>query len=265
MTALRCGSCSRMIRTLFCWANSGMARATWTGRLESLLPIVLTYAVVGYTITDWRLTAELEWVGVAAGAAMMILLVARQGVIAGHMELQQYVALVNASADLAFIAETDGRILLANPAMVSATGRNLGEGTPMSLVLLLEEGSQGDPILRAAVDGGWSGEVPMLRRDGSCFPVALSLRPVRDERRSRPLLAGTAHDLTSIKQREIELRKALDEVRGARAELEQLNLELEGKVESRTKDLAEMVEDLARLNEDLKALDRLKTEFVALR
>ena len=244
--------------------ESGMARATWTGRLESLLPIVLTYAVVGYTIADWRLTAELEWVGVAVGAAMMILLVARQGVIAGHMELQQYVALVSTSADLAFIAETDGRILLANPAMETATGHNLGEGVPIRLVRLLEEGSQGDPILRAAVEGGWSGEVPMLRRDGSNFPVALSLRPVRDERRSRPLLAGTAHDLTGIKQREIELRKALDEVREARGELEQLNRELEGKVEARTKDLAAMVEDLARLNEDLKALDRLKTEFVAL-
>ena len=135
----------------------------------------------------------------------------------------------------------------------------------MSLVRLLEEGSQGGPILMAAIERGWSGEVSMLRRDGSSFPVALSLRPVRDERRSRPLLAGTAYDLTSIKQREIELRKALDEVREARGELEQLNRELEGKVEARTKDLAAMVEDLARLNEDLKALDRLKTEFVALR
>ena len=134
----------------------------------------------------------------------------------------------------------------------------------MSLVRLLEEGSQGGPILMAAIERGWSGEVSMLRRDGSSFPVALSLRPVRDERRSRPLLAGTAHDLTSIKLREIELRKALGEVREARAELELLNRELEGKVEARTKDLAAMVEDLARLNEDLKALDRLKTEFVAL-
>jgi len=70
--------------------------------------------------------------------------------------------------------------------------------------------------------------------------------------------------MTVTKQREIELRQALEEVRKARVELEQLNRELEVKVEARTKDLAAMVEDLARLNEDLKALDGMKTEFVAL-
>ena len=239
-------------------------RSIWMRRLESLLPIVLTYAVVGYTIADWWLTRQVEWAGVATGGIMVILLVARQGLIAGQTELQQYVALVSASADLAFIAESDGRILLENPAMTGATKQGTGAAAMASLPEILDEGEESGPILRAAVDEGWSGEVNFLRQDGSRFPVALSLRPVRDERRSRPLLVGTAHDMTVTKQREIELRHALEEVRKARVELEQLNRALEGKVEARTRDLAAMVEDLARLNEDLKALDRMKTEFVAL-
>jgi PAS domain S-box-containing protein len=240
------------------------AMPAWTDRLESLLPITLTYAVVGYTMAVWWLTRDLEWIGVGAGAAMMILLVARQGVIAGQMELQQYVALVNASADLAFIAEPDGRILLANPAVYSAAGRAPEDGVAMDLVSLLGEEARGTPILESAADGSWSGEVTLLRRDGSRLPVALSLRRICDEGKARVLLAGTAHDLTTIRQRESELRQALDEIRQARSQLQELNRELEGKVEARTKDLAAMVENLARLNDDLKALDRLKSEFVAL-
>lgn len=121
-----------------------------------------------------------------------------------------------------------------------------------------------EELLRLAVTEDWSGEASIRRGDGSFLPVSLSLTAVQDERRTQPLLLGTAHDLTVIKQREVDLRLALNEVAAARSELESLNAELEHKVQVRTQELADTVADLARLNEDLKALDRLKTEFVAL-
>ncbi|MEK6587793.1 MAG: HAMP domain-containing sensor histidine kinase, partial [Chloroflexota bacterium] len=100
--------------------------------------------------------------------------------------------------------------------------------------------------------------------EGSSFPGYLSLRPIQDERRSEPLLAGTAHDLTLIKRRESDLERALTEVASARKDLEQLNAELELKVDARTQQLESTIAALARLNEELKELDRLKSEFVAL-
>jgi signal transduction histidine kinase len=83
-------------------------------------------------------------------------------------------------------------------------------------------------------------------------------------RQTQPLFAGTAHDLTAIRERENDLRLALKEIEAARLDLAELNQELETKVVERTVELEKTVADLERLNEDLKALDLLKSEFVAL-
>jgi signal transduction histidine kinase len=118
--------------------------------------------------------------------------------------------------------------------------------------------------MRTAEESGWAGEVEFNRDDGSKFPAALSLRPVQDERYTRPLLAGTAHDLTEIKQREDELRLTLKRLSEARADLQALNIDLERKVEERTRQLLTTVASLERLNDQLQELDRLKSEFVTL-
>ena len=94
--------------------------------------------------------------------------------------------------------------------------------------------------------------------------MLLSLVPVDDARGTRKLLAGTAHDLTTIRERENELRGALEEVADARADLEALNVELEEKVQARTSELESTVAELEDLLEELKVIDRMKTEFVAL-
>ncbi|MEK6587997.1 MAG: PAS domain S-box protein, partial [Chloroflexota bacterium] len=91
-------------------------------RLEALLPIAFTYAVVGTVILDWWLSKRVDWFMVAAAAALSLLLMARQGVIIGQVEMRQYAALVNSSADLSFICDKDGKILLANPALNRAVG-----------------------------------------------------------------------------------------------------------------------------------------------
>jgi len=57
---------------------------------------------------------------------------------------------------------------------------------------------------------------------------------------------------------------ASDQIAAARTDLQQLNADLEQKVQARTQQLEQTVSDLARLNEELKELDQLKSEFVAL-
>jgi signal transduction histidine kinase len=118
--------------------------------------------------------------------------------------------------------------------------------------------------LADALAGGWSGEVLFWDGQGEPFPVALSLRPLMDERQTEPLVAGTAHDLTELKQREADLQSALGEVAEARRQLQVLNTNLESTVHSRTAELADTVKQLERMNEELKELDDLKSEFVTL-
>lgn len=233
-------------------------------RLEPLLPIAFTYTVVGFTALDWWFSGQVDWLGIGTAAVLGLLLVARQGVIVGQIEMRQFAALVNASADMAFICQADGLIRLANPALRQAIGAPEGVDESLNLEEFMIAKERFRAIVSQALEDGWTGEVLLKRRDGDTLPVALSLRPVSDAHQAQTLLAATAHDLTNIRERENALRTALSEVAVARSELEALNAELEDKVEARTRELETTVADLARLNEELKELDRLKTEFVAL-
>jgi signal transduction histidine kinase len=230
-------------------------------RMESVLPIALTYAVVGFTLLNWWLVREIDWAGVGAAAALSLLLVARQGVIGGQSEMRQFAALVNASADLAFVCQEDGLMQLANPA-VQASLRVDSAPTAVGDFLATPEPSRA--FLHQALNGGWSGEVELRRGDGSLFPASLDLRPVWDERLGRALLVGTAHDLTRIREREDDLRAALSQVAVARSDLETLNAVLERRVSERTHELAETIDRLHRMNLELQELGRLKSEFVTL-
>ncbi len=243
----------------------GLGQRLGARRIEPLLAVAFTYLVVGFTIFDWRLSGQVDWVGVAVSSMLTVLLFARQGAIAGQVEMRQFAAVVNASTDLTFICQADGTLRLANPALRRAIGALvLQEEVRLHLEDLLARDVPAARLLGEALREGWSGEVSFRRLDGSTFPVSLSLTPVLDERRAQPMLVGTANDLTSVKEREVQLRAALSQVAEARQALEALNQELERKVEARTRELEQMVADLERLNEELKALDRLKSEFVAL-
>jgi PAS domain S-box-containing protein len=232
-------------------------------RLEALLPVGLTYVVVGFTVFNWWAVGQVDWLAVGASVTLVLLLVSRQGVIAGQRELRQHAALVDAAADMAFVAGLDGRVVFANPALREAVGgRDDGSSPPLPEFLLAGGGLE--EMLRSAHADGWSGEAIVRRESGKQVPVLLTLRPVALLQPGAPLLAGIAHDLTGIKQRQQELQAALAEVAAARQELEQLNEGLEAKVLARTEELERTVADLARLNEELQALDKLKTEFVSL-
>ncbi|GMR11635.1 MAG: hypothetical protein BMS9Abin28_2472 [Anaerolineae bacterium] len=59
-------------------------------RIEPMLPLALTYVVVGSAIVGWWLTRQVDWITITAAATLSLLLVARQGVIIGQRELRQY-------------------------------------------------------------------------------------------------------------------------------------------------------------------------------
>jgi len=256
-------------RPLSEWGDTGprenvQDRRRRVRRFDPYLPIAFTYAVVGVTTFDRLASGRFDPFGLGTSLGLCLLLLVRQGAIAGQNEMRQYAALVNTSADLAFICRPDGLLRLANPALLRAIGASDEIAGRLSLAEFLLSDAPLPTILDAAGSAGWSQEVSFRRLDGSVFPVLLALRPVHHERRAPPMLVGSAHDLTGILEREGQLRRALEQVDSARQELAALNAALEERVRERTGELETMVADLDRLNQDLRALDRLKTEFVAL-
>jgi PAS domain S-box-containing protein len=244
-------------------ALSGRPR-TRLASVESLLPLTFTYLVVGYTAVDAWLQGSIDQLGLGMSVALSLMLFARQGVVAGQSEMRQYAALVDGSADMAFICHPNGRISFSSPSFALALLRSSPKMAGLRLQDVLGPDVDPRPILEQGTRGDWEGEVDFHRSDGSRFPARLSLRPVLLERQRRPVLAASAVDLTQIKEREGLLRSALDDVAAARTELEGLNRDLEAKVDARTQELQVMVEDLDRLNRELLELDRLKNEFVSL-
>jgi len=245
-------------------SDGAVSRHPIARRLGRIMPVGLTGIVIGYMLLDWWMGGQVELVGVAIVVLLAVLLVARQGVIAGQMEFRQYASLVRNAVDMAFVCDLEGRLLLVNPAFLRDLGLDAEEWETRKVQDVVRNASRWEQLADAAQAAGWSGEITFRKKDKSTFPAALSLRPIEDERKSKVVLAGTAHDLTQVKQRENALHDALRQVAAARAELEELNLALEEKVEHRTMELEETINDLARLNEELQELDKLKTEFVAL-
>jgi PAS domain S-box-containing protein len=250
----------------------GLPRPRFARRLQALLPLAAIIALGWYTILDWQLTGQADPLAVWTTALLGLAVVARQGVVAGEVELLQYAHLVNSAADPAFICDADGRLRLVNPALVAATGHEreedlLGRSALELLApgaLFVERGLQPEHLFTLGLEAGWSGEVLLRRRDDSDFPAYLALRPLQSETRAHPLLAGTAHDLTEQKRQEAALRAAYEQVAAARSALEALNQQLEQKVEDKTRSLSEAYTQLERQHAELQTLDELKSEFVSL-
>lgn len=240
----------------------------WASLVNYLLPMAFMLSAMSIIFLDWWGSREPDWFGVASAGLLALLMFARQGTIMGQQEMRRFKALVNATKDVAFICSEDGLLRMANPALEVLLGSSFDEGQDLPLSRFMafnvEEGWDADNALQAALEGGWDGEADLIRSDGTRFPALVSLSPFANVRWGGLLLAGTAHDLSPIRDREDRLRDALDEVDQARNELAELNAELELKVRDRTDELKQTIDDLARLNEELKTLDNLKNEFVAL-
>jgi len=233
-------------------------------RIESILPIMVSYIVLGFVLLDWWLSGEPDRVALSILVLLAVLLLTRQGAIAGQSEIRKHAELVNSTADFAFIFDSKGAILLANPALQAFLGSGTDQKSAMNVREFLYADFSLEDLLGKESDLGWFGEAQLNRINGKVIPISLSIKPIVDEQRGEVLFAAIAHDLTEAKRREDELRNALQQLAETEEDLRRLNRELEAKVEDRTQELEDMVSHLAQLNEDLKALDKLKSDFVAL-
>lgn len=151
-------------------------------------------------------------------------------------QISLYSHLVNSAHDAILITDTTGRILNANRALVRTFGIETGTviGVEAGILLALPYGAPGDweSIARAALAGGWSGEVMLYHPELGAIPADCSVSAVHDM--DEALLAY------SVILRDIRERKALEaETRRQAAELE-------------------------RAYDQLRELERAKSNFLSL-
>jgi signal transduction histidine kinase len=230
------------------------------------LPLAAVLALLGFVLSKWRSEGVLDVAGLVLAAMLGVVYIARQGVSAGERQLRAQAQLVEAMAEPAFLCDSSGQIVLANPALARALGRATAESLVGSRFFdwiaradrpesLVDASGQLSPT---AALGGWTGEVALVPVAGDPFPVALSLRP------GEGLLAGAAHDLSPQKRQQAQLQTAVTAAAAARSELEQWTTKLETVVAEKTQDLQSANTQLAEQNAALQQLDQLKTDFVAL-
>ncbi len=256
----------------------GMATRQWLGRLRSLVPLLVTILLGWFAVLDWRLNNLINPIGLWGTFLLALVLIARQGILAGELEFQQYASLVSSVAEPAFVCDARGRFSLVNPALLAATGYDRETellGHPLDLLIATGQDTAalvGLGRRPAGLDGGeagWSAEIELHRKDGSTLPAFLSLRPVLPaipggSTWERLALAGTAHDLSLQKQQQADLQTAYRQIAADHTELEILNAGLEKRVMEKTNDLSQAYARLEAQNQALQQLDRLKSDFVSL-
>ncbi len=248
---------------------------------QKALPYALTLLAGEEALRVWLVEGRSYPLAALITGVLVLMLVARHFVAAGEDELLPYASLVNGIAEPAFVCDESGRLQLANPALLSATGypsASMLLGQPLAGILHPDAavGAMVETALGRSIDPnatrpvGWMGETRLQRRDGTYIPVFLSLRPIHNSSdlpeaaRRHLALAGTAHDLTRQKNQQAALESAYRQVTDARAQLEALNADLENKVAEETENLNRANRQLEEQNRRLQTLDRMKSDFVSM-
>lgn len=152
-------------------------------------------------------------------------------------------AILQTAVEGMIIMDQRGRIDLMNPAALRLFGYEEGELFGKNIKVLMPEPdhSYHDTYLQRYKETGRRNiigkgrEVMGKRNDGTVFPFSLAVSEV--ELRDKVMYVGLIHDLTDVKL--------------AQRKLEEVNINLERKVEMRTKELEEINEHLRAFNERL--------------
>ena len=249
-------------------ANPSSAREQQKGlaidlgaRIQNILPVALVLLLFGFVLADWQISGELSSLGLWMSLLQALVLIARVGIRVGEAELYKYWQLFSSLSEPTFICDRNGRILLANPAMERITGKtNEHQGKGLTLNSFIEDqGLPGDLFDRA------SRQTCTIEANLGTkkTPFMLALGPIYSEG-SKRLIAGVAHDLSEQKQQQEAIQKAYNELQAVYRQLEELNTNLEQKVEQRTSTLQEAYHQLEDQNKILQELDRLKSDFVSM-
>lgn len=127
---------------------------------------------------------------------------------------ERYRLLFDTSLDAIMLTSPDGSIFAANPAACRLFGRTEAELRTLGRAAIIDAT---DPRVGAAIEerrrtGQFNGELTMLRRDGSTFPVEVSTALFKD-RENRQRTTMVIRDISQRKDAEARLLQQLDELR----------------------------------------------------
>lgn len=83
-----------------------------------------------------------------------------------------------------------------------------------------------EKILPTTIEGGWSGELLNVKKDGTEFPVFVSTSVIRDEKGDPVALIGITKDITASKQAELLLKEKSEKIIAQNEQLNKTNIEL---------------------------------------
>lgn len=195
---------------------SSLVHAEDLGHLRSSLE----QAGAGATACDLRLRCKggdyrgFRWqVRPGEGGALYGALTERDS---GGQERRQFRFLVEAITDMIGTADFTGRVTYINPGGCAMLGYTLEEAAELSILHLvpphLHARYQEEYIPTVMRDGKWTGEVELMRKDGSVLPATQSIFILPDEHGRPEALATLAHDITAQKRLEEALREAIQEL-----------------------------------------------------
>jgi two-component system sensor histidine kinase UhpB len=135
------------------------------------------------------------------------------------------------------------RIAYVNPAVEAITGYRAAElvGRSTQLLFAIDEAGEADRRNRAG--SGASGELELLRKDGSRMRVEWSASPIPDDAGLGTHLVAVVRDVTGLRAVERDLRESLEGLRTVDAEQRRLVTQLVEAQELELDRMAEGIED----------------------
>lgn len=163
---------------------------------------------------------------------------------------QRFRSLLEAAPDAMIICHASGDIALINSRTEVIFGYPRSELLDQHIRMLVPRwhfemlASPDEEPGMGLLQPGSAGELDAVRRDGTTFPVEISLSPLEVE--GGLLITTAIRDITARKLAERERIRAEEEVRQLNSHLEQLNAHLEERVSERTEALLRSNDELAQ-------------------
>jgi len=182
------------------------------------------------------------------------------------VESKEYLQnVIEDSPDVIITTDTEGNIVEFNKGAEEMLKHKRAEVTGTSAEHLYMDESERRDILKIVEEKGkvTNCETRLKTKDGSVLDVNLTLSQLRDGLGNIIGTVGISRDITEIKKKREELLSLNRKLQETTLALETARVNLEKKVEERTKELRDANEMLIESNIRIKEADRLKSEFMA--